>query len=69
MQLLNFYFFSCRQLESLIRLAEAFARLRFSHKVEVMDVEEATRLHKEALKQSAVDPSTGTIIDCIILVF
>ena len=56
-------------MESLIRLAEAFARLRFSHKVEVMDVEEATRLHKEALKQSAVDPSTGTIIDCIILVF
>merc|ERR1719270_2928118 len=47
-----------RQLESLIRLAEAHARLRFSHTV---DVEEATRLHREALKQSAIDPSTGTI--------
>ena len=48
-------------MESLIRLAEAHARLRFSHHVEVIDVEEATRLHREALKQSAIDPSTGTI--------
>ena len=45
----------------MIRLAEAHARLRFSHNVEVIDVEEATRLHREALKQSAYDPSTGTI--------
>ena len=45
----------------MIRLAEAHARLRFSHQVQVVDVEEASRLHKEALKQSAVDPSTGTI--------
>merc|ERR1711860_373236 len=50
-----------RQLESLIRLAEAHARMRFSHHVEVLDVEEATRLQREALKQSAIDPSTGTI--------
>ena len=50
-----------RQLESLIRLAEAHARMRFSHHVEVVDVEEATRLQREALKQSAIDPSTGTI--------
>merc|ERR1712029_543525 len=50
-----------RQLESLIRLAEAHARMRFSHHVEVVDVEEATRLQREALKQSAIDPSTGAI--------
>lgn len=32
-----------RQLESLIRLAEAHARMRYSHVVEIADVEEAKR--------------------------
>lgn len=50
-----------RQLESLIRLAEAHARMRLSDTVHVADVEEAMRLYKEALKQAAVDPSTGKI--------
>merc|ERR1739838_621176 len=50
-----------RQLESLIRLAEAHARMRFSNAVELMDVEEAARLHREALKQSATDPLTGRV--------
>jgi len=50
-----------RQLESLIRLSEAHARMRFSNSVEMEDVVEATRLHKEALKQSATDPLTGRI--------
>merc|ERR1719516_597812 len=50
-----------RQLESLIRLAEAHARMRFSDTVEIVDVEEAARLHREALKQSATDPTTGRI--------
>lgn len=50
-----------RQLESLIRLAEAHSRMRLSDTVEVADVEEAMRLYKEALKQAAVDPSTGKI--------
>lgn len=50
-----------RQLESMIRLSEAHARLRFSDKVAVDDVEEASRLIKEAAKSSATDPTTGLI--------
>ncbi len=34
---------------------------RFSHTVDLIDVEEATRLHREALKQSATDPLSGKI--------
>ena len=55
-----------RQLESLIRLAEAHAKVRFSDNVETIDVEEAKRLHREALKQSATDPRTG-FVDISIL--
>ncbi|CAH2089321.1 unnamed protein product [Euphydryas editha] len=50
-----------RQLESLIRLAEAHARVRLSSVVEIIDVDEAARLHREALKQSATDPASGRI--------
>ncbi|XP_018574393.1 DNA replication licensing factor MCM4 [Anoplophora glabripennis] len=50
-----------RQLESLIRLSEARAKVRFSQTVEIEDVEEAYRLHREALKQSATDPLSGKI--------
>ncbi|KAJ8935380.1 hypothetical protein NQ314_012791 [Rhamnusium bicolor] len=50
-----------RQLESLIRLSESHAKVRFSRTVEVSDVEEAYRLHREALKQSATDPLSGRI--------
>ncbi|KAG1667609.1 DNA replication licensing factor mcm4-A [Nymphon striatum] len=50
-----------RQLESLIRLSEAHAKVRLSDVVETIDVEEAKRLHREALKQSATDPTSGKI--------
>ncbi|XP_073976882.1 disc proliferation abnormal [Rhodnius prolixus] len=50
-----------RQLESLIRLSEAHAKMRLSNVVEVVDVMEAKRLHREALKQSATDPLSGKI--------
>ena len=49
-----------RQLESLIRLSEAHARMRLSNTVEEIDVNEANRLYKEALKQAATDPKTGS---------
>lgn len=50
-----------RQLESLIRISEALARMRFSELVEPMDVKEAIRLVRVALQQAAVDPRTGQI--------
>lgn len=50
-----------RQIESLIRLGEALARIRFSEWVEKRDVMEAFRLLEVALQQSATDHSTGTI--------
>ncbi|XP_042506846.1 DNA replication licensing factor MCM4 [Macadamia integrifolia] len=52
---------TARQLESLIRLSEALARIRFSELVEKRDVAEAFRLLEVALQQSATDHSTGTI--------
>ena len=55
-----------RQLESLIRLSEARARLRFSKFVEKEDVEVAVRLIKVATLQAATDPKTGLIdMDCL----
>lgn len=50
-----------RQLESLIRIAESLARMRLSNKVESVDVEEAVRLIRTAMQQSATDPKTGEI--------
>ena len=57
---------SPRQLESLIRLSEALAKMRLSETVEQYDVHEASRLIKVALHQSATDPRTGTIDMSII---
>ncbi|ODH24173.1 hypothetical protein ACO22_05336 [Paracoccidioides brasiliensis] len=50
-----------RQLESMIRLAEAHARMRLSSEVHASDVEEAVRLIRSALKQAATDARTGLI--------
>jgi DNA replication licensing factor MCM4 len=50
-----------RQLESMIRLAEAHAKMRLSSDVTVDDVKEAVRLIKSAIKESATDPVTGRI--------
>lgn len=50
-----------RQLESMIRLAEARAKMRYAATVSVEDVCEALRLMRAALKESATDPRTGRI--------
>lgn len=50
-----------RQLESLIRLAEAHAKMRLSATVESPDVSEAIRLVREAMLTNAIDPLTGKI--------
>ncbi|KAM6501317.1 cell division control protein 54 [Amanita muscaria] len=50
-----------RQLESMIRLSEAHARMRFSDYVELQDVKEACRLMRDAIRTSAMDPRTGKI--------
>ncbi|KAI9673927.1 MAG: hypothetical protein M1817_002133 [Caeruleum heppii] len=50
-----------RQLESMIRLAEAHAKMRLSDTVTAGDVSEAVRLIKSALKQAATDARTGLI--------
>ncbi|KAK1861290.1 hypothetical protein I4F81_003874 [Pyropia yezoensis] len=50
-----------RQLESLIRLAEAHARLHLRPSVAAADVAEAVRLVKAALHTAAYDPRTGRI--------
>ena len=50
-----------RQLESMIRLSEAHARMRFVSHIEAQDVQEACRLMREAIRTSAMDPRTGKI--------
>ena len=50
-----------RQLESMIRLSEAHAKMRLSEIVTRDDVVEAVRLIKSALKQAATDARTGLI--------
>ncbi|KAI9310604.1 MCM2/3/5 family-domain-containing protein [Dichotomocladium elegans] len=57
-----------RQLESMIRMSEAHARMRLSNTVDVSDVDEASRLLKSAIKDYATDPKTGRIdMDLILM--
>ena len=50
-----------RQLESLIRLSEALAKMRYSRLVTRADAREAVRLMKVATQAAATDPRTGRI--------
>jgi len=50
-----------RQLESMIRLAEAHARMSLSPRVDLRDVQEVHRLMRDAIRTSALDPTTGKI--------
>lgn len=50
-----------RQLESMIRLSEAHAKMRLSQTVDLEDVQEAVHLTKSAIKDYATDPKTGKI--------
>jgi DNA replication licensing factor MCM4 len=50
-----------RQLESLIRISEALAKMKLCEVVERRDVDEALRLMNVATQRAAMDPRTGTI--------
>jgi len=50
-----------RQLDSMIRIAEALAKMKLQTEVTEWDLEEAIRLIKAAMQQSATDPRTGEI--------
>ena len=60
------YAATARQLEGLVRLAEASARVRLSDVVDMEDAHRAIRLVKKCLEETVVDPETGRIdIDII----
>ncbi|HWQ20916.1 MAG TPA: minichromosome maintenance protein MCM [Methanotrichaceae archaeon] len=50
---------TARQLEALVRLCEASARLRLSNEITIDDAERAIRISYECLKKVGVDPETG----------
>jgi DNA replication licensing factor MCM4 len=45
----------------MIRISESIAKMRLATEVAKSDVEEAVRLIKHAMQQSATDPNTGEI--------
>ncbi|MCI5867783.1 MAG: minichromosome maintenance protein MCM [Methanosphaera sp.] len=52
---------TARQLEALVRLAEASARIRLSNDVLKEDAERAIRLQENCMKQVGYDPDTGKV--------
>ncbi len=50
-----------RQLESMIRISEAFAKMRLRRFVEGAHVDSASQLISNALQEAATDPRTGLI--------
>ncbi|HLD42753.1 MAG TPA: minichromosome maintenance protein MCM [Candidatus Nanoarchaeia archaeon] len=52
---------SARQLDALVRLSEAAARMRLSNTVEVQDSQKAIELLEYSLRQVGLDPETGKI--------
>jgi DNA replication licensing factor MCM4 len=52
---------TARQLESLIRLSEGLAKMKYSNTVTRADAREAVRLMKIATQAAATDPRTGKI--------
>ncbi|MDO8627753.1 MAG: hypothetical protein Q7K42_04760, partial [Candidatus Diapherotrites archaeon] len=50
-----------RQLEGIVRLSEASARVRLSDAVEIQDVQRAVRLVKASFEELLTDPETGKI--------
>ena len=55
------YAATARQLEGLVRLAEASAKVRLSDIVEIQDAEKAIYLVRKSLEDTVVDPETGKI--------
>ena len=51
-----------RQLEAMIRIAEAHAKMRLSAEVNEADVQAAKKLIETALRDSCTDPETGMLI-------
>ena len=52
---------TARQLEALVRLAEASARIRLSNKVLKEDAQRAIKLQEDCMKQVGYDPDTGKV--------
>lgn len=52
---------TARQLEALIRLGEASARIRLSRKITLEDAQRAKRIVDSCLKKIGVDPDTGLL--------